>query len=127
ALARPRNPAHTARMTWLQAFALMHTAPEEGLNILANPMVGEDLDGRWATRLRALRALILGFAGHFADAQPAADEALATARRIGDPVAAGYALYAMAFVASRQDTARAVALTAQALAAAGDDPETTEL
>jgi DNA-binding CsgD family transcriptional regulator len=127
ALARPRNAGHTARMTWLQAFALMHTAPKEGLNILANPMVGAEVDERWAIRLRSLRALILGVAGRFGDAQPAADESLASARRIGDHVAAGYALYAMAFLASRRDARKAVELTAQALAAAGDDPETTEL
>jgi DNA-binding CsgD family transcriptional regulator len=127
ALARPRSAEHTARMTWLQAFALMHTAPKEGLNILANPMVGAEVGERWALRLRALRALILAVAGRFADAQSAAGEALARARRIDDRVAAGYALYAMAFLASRRDASRAVELTAQALAAAGDDPETTEL
>jgi DNA-binding CsgD family transcriptional regulator len=127
ALARAGSAPHLARMTWLQAFALMHIQPEKGLDITASPIIGDGLDNRWTARLGALRALILCVVGRFAEVPAAAGQALSLGRRIDDRVAIGYALYAMALRESRVDIGRAVRFAERALAAAAGDPETTEL
>jgi DNA-binding CsgD family transcriptional regulator len=127
ALARPRRADHAAWMTWLQALALTFARPEDGLKLIAGPMLGQPFDERWTARLLALRALMLGLVGRVAEVQATADQALAIGRRIGDQPASGYALYAMAVGASAVDASRAMELTSQALAAAGDDDDTVEL
>jgi DNA-binding CsgD family transcriptional regulator len=126
-LARPRPAEHAARMTWLQALALAYTRPAEGLSLTASPMLGQALDERWTARLTAVRALMLGFTGRVSEVEPTAQRALAGARRLNDGLAAGYALYAQAFAASLVDGCRAIELTNEALAAAGEDPDTAEL
>ncbi len=128
-VARTADPDRAAEAAWLLAYTLARTGrlgesaavAEAGL---ARPGISET----WAARLRARQAITLAALGQWDRAAEIAGQALAGAERAGDRFAAGYALLALAFVAySRRDHAAMLGHIGRALAAIGDDPQTTDL
>ncbi len=128
-LARTRNQERTAEITWLVACSLLREGRhEEAITALKSVVFRPDVNETWSGRLHALRALVLPMTGRLEEAVRVAARVLAEEKRITDPFAAGYALYALSLVSLLgRDLASALNWMDRALAVIGDSDETTDL
>jgi DNA-binding CsgD family transcriptional regulator len=128
-LARTGDPDRAAEVAWLLANTLARVGrPGEAAEVVQAALARPGTDAVWAARLRSRQAMIRAQLGELDLAEPIAREALAGAQRAGDPVAGGYALHTLAFMASRRlDLAAALDYMDRALAMIGDNPQTTDL
>jgi DNA-binding CsgD family transcriptional regulator/tetratricopeptide (TPR) repeat protein len=133
-LAVTSDPAVAGRMTWTLAYALdrmtRHAAALEVLDAALRHTALRDVavPDAWRARALALRALVLANCGRSGEAEEAAARAEAEGTRVGDRVAAGFALHAFSIVQGRQRNDQAdLEVIDRALAAIGQEPETTHL
>lgn len=123
-----RDPDRAAEAAWRVGYAQQRTwLPDEAVAWVEKALERPGTSDVWIARLRALRALAMGFARRL-DTPVAAREALALAEAVGDRFAAGYALYTMCLVDFylRRGIA-ALRHIDQALNVIGNDPQASEL
>ncbi len=128
-LAGASDPDVLAEMDWLIAYVLhRRRRTDEAIIAVRAALARPDLRPVWATRLRALHAIVLAWTGQNDDAMEQAKAALSAAEASSDRLACGYALYSIGLVCwNRRDEAGRLASSDRALALLGDDPQTTEL
>jgi len=128
-LARTSAPVRRARMAWTVGYTLLRTRrPGEALAIVGAALQSPGLPPVWEARHHALRALLLANTSRYDEARAAVAEVQAEAERIGDRIAAGYALHTASLDRYHHgDDTGALAKVELALAVIGDDPEATDL
>jgi DNA-binding NarL/FixJ family response regulator/tetratricopeptide (TPR) repeat protein len=101
ALAAARDPGPAADAAWHLGYALGQSGRhDEASVVLARMLSRRDLPAAMSARLHALRAAIEADGGQFDAAQAHGRDAVAEASRVSDPVALGYARYALGVVAA---------------------------
>jgi len=124
-----RDPERRGQAQWILGYCLMRTLRTEQAVALAtrgseDPAVG----GAWRARLASLRAMAVLTAGRYAEAEQAAEHALAEGERAEDPMTVGYALHVLSSARIvAYDMGGCVDLTGRALAVVGTDPQLGEL
>lgn len=99
-LAHSDDPERLGRASWMLGYTCQRTGRfAEGLQVVTNTAVLARLGDIWRVRLRALRAMLTNESGKPAEARPIAEEALAEARLLADPMAQAYSRQALAMVA----------------------------
>jgi DNA-binding CsgD family transcriptional regulator len=138
-LAQTADPDRAARVAWLLAYTQSRTGrPAEAAAVVTDALARPGISATWAARLYARQAMTMAVLGRWDQVAPLAAQALAGAEQAGagqagagqagDRLAAGYALHALGFVAHHQrDHAAVLAYIDRALAAIGDDAQTTDL
>jgi tetratricopeptide (TPR) repeat protein len=128
-LARNLSPDRAAQVAWLFSYSLMRTGrPADAAEVVGEALSRPGIGDAETLRLQALQAMIPVALGRIDDAARIAEEVLASAERIGEVFAAGYALFALARVSLfRRDWPAMLAHVDRALGMIGDDPETTDL
>ncbi len=128
-LARASDPDVSAEMDWLIGYqSLRERRGGEAGAVVTTALARPGLRPIWATRLRALHAIVLAWDGRNDDAMKQADEALSAAEAAGDRLACGHALFSVGLICwNRRDGAGRVASSDRALALLGEDPQATEL
>jgi DNA-binding CsgD family transcriptional regulator/tetratricopeptide (TPR) repeat protein len=130
ALTWVRHPEAAGRIGWAQAYALSRLGRyPDAIVAVQQTLQRHPLPTTWRLRLRSLRVMFLVSSHRYDEADLAIDEALAGAELSGDRLARGYALHALSIVRSRhhRDPLAMVETIDRALAAVGDEPETTDL
>jgi DNA-binding CsgD family transcriptional regulator len=128
-LASTRDPGRAAEVAWLVAYTVMRTArPGDAALMVEQALARPGLSEVHAARLNVLYAMTLGGTDRVHEGMKVAEQALASARAIGDRFAAGYALQALMWpVYHGQDYAGMVDRIDEALNVIGDDPATIDL
>ncbi len=128
-LARAVAPDRAAEVAWLLSYTLARTGRHaEAVAVAEAGLARPGISQTWVARLCARQAMTVAQLGQMERAAQTAEQALATGERVGDRFAVGYALYMLALVAFHQrDYAMVLGRFEQALAAIGDDPQTTDL
>ncbi len=123
-LRRGAEPERLGRASWLLSSTYLRTGRlAEGIAVVSDAAVLDRLDEVWRVRLRALYALELAEAGRLAEAEPAAEQALAQARAIRDVMAVAYSLHVFTVLSvSRDSPAIMLARCEAELAAIGGGP-----
>jgi DNA-binding CsgD family transcriptional regulator len=126
--ATARDPVRAAEMAWLLAYSRMRTGCVTGADSVIEAALTRLGRTPATARLIALRAMILLILGKFDESAKASDEALVTAEKSGDRLAAGYAHHARSMVAMMHRNLQAgLDHTAQALAVIGGDLQASDL
>jgi DNA-binding CsgD family transcriptional regulator len=117
-LAGQAEPERRGWAAWLFGYSKVRTMRlDEALAVIAE--VGPVTTEVWRARLTALRAMVHNRANEAAEMRAAAEEALALAEKLGDPVATGYALHCLALRCIQEgDQAASLAYMDRAVAVA---------
>jgi DNA-binding CsgD family transcriptional regulator/tetratricopeptide (TPR) repeat protein len=128
-LTRLADPDLAGEMAWLVSTSELRTSrPVQAGSTIAAALTRPGMSDLRTGRLQALHSIVLSVRGEPAEATAVGQAALERAKQAGDRIGTGYALHAMSFAAMhRRDTAAALALIEQALAAIGDDPQASDL
>jgi DNA-binding CsgD family transcriptional regulator len=128
-LARAADPDRAAEVAWLLAYALARNGRQpEAVTVAQAALARPGISETWQARLGARQAMTVAQLGQLKRAAETAEQALAAGKRVGDRFAVGYALYMLALVAFHQrEFGLMLGRLEQALAAIGDDPQTTDL
>jgi DNA-binding CsgD family transcriptional regulator len=128
-LRRGAEPERLGRASWLLSSTYLRTGRlAEGIAVVSDAAVLDRLDEVWRVRLRALYALELAEAGRLAEAEPAAEQALAQARAIRDVMAEAYSLHVFTVLSvSRDSPAIMLARCEAELAAIGGEIRLSDL
>jgi DNA-binding CsgD family transcriptional regulator len=123
-----RDHVRAAEMAWLLAYSRMRAGRVAAADAVIEAALAKLGHTPVAARLIALRAMILILLGQYDKSTEASDEALATAAKFGDRLAAGYAHHARSMVAIvHRHLQAALDHTGQALAVLGGDLQASDL
>jgi DNA-binding CsgD family transcriptional regulator len=116
--------------SWTLAYALSRMGKfAEAVTVVDEALGRGDVPLLWSARLRARRALTLFTMGRYDDARGDAERAVEDGTRAGDRIATGYAEYVLAMteIYDRRNVAPARDIFDRALAALGEEPQTSDL
>jgi DNA-binding CsgD family transcriptional regulator len=123
-----RDPDRAAEMAWLVAYSRMRQGRIAEADAAIATALARHGQAAAVARLMALRAMIALLSGQLGESARIAEEALAAASRLGDRLAAGFALHVRSMLSAVQrDNEAALAENGRALDVIRDDPQATDL